>query len=107
MLEARALVFPSRNFEVCPMVIVEALASGLPVFAHDLGATPELIPDAARDSLVGFSDGKWAAALESLADDGLLDRLGMANRQAFEDRHTIQLWLANHESLYRDAVAAA
>jgi len=34
-------LFPSEN-EACPNTVVEALASGLPVFYHDSGGTPEL-----------------------------------------------------------------
>ena len=34
-------LFPSKN-EACPNIVVEALASGLPVLYHDSGGTPEL-----------------------------------------------------------------
>ncbi len=39
--EADFLLFPSQN-EACSNVVVEALASGLPVLYHDSGGTPEL-----------------------------------------------------------------
>ena len=40
---ARALLFPSRFNEACPLVVLEALMSGTPVIASNNGALPELI----------------------------------------------------------------
>ncbi|MCI0440230.1 MAG: glycosyltransferase family 4 protein [Chloroflexi bacterium] len=44
MRSCDALYFPSEN-EACPNVVLEALASGLPVLYKDSGATPELVGD--------------------------------------------------------------
>ena len=46
MQETRVLVFPSTWYEGFPMVLVEALATGLPVVASDLGAMPEILGEA-------------------------------------------------------------
>ncbi|ETX03813.1 glycosyltransferase [Candidatus Entotheonella palauensis] len=40
---ARALIFPTRLNEGCPLVIAEALMSGTPVISSDKGPCPELI----------------------------------------------------------------
>ena len=46
------LYFPSEN-EACPNVVLEALASGLPVLYKDSGATPELVADCGLPAEVG------------------------------------------------------
>ena len=44
MRSCEVLLFPSEN-EACPNVVLEGLASGLPVLYKDSGATPELVGD--------------------------------------------------------------
>jgi glycosyltransferase involved in cell wall biosynthesis len=43
MKDASCLLFPSLWFEGMPMVIVEGLATGLPIIASDLGSIPEMV----------------------------------------------------------------
>ena len=43
MKEATCLLFPSMWFEGMPMVILEGLATGLPIIASDMGSMPELV----------------------------------------------------------------
>ena len=56
MSGAMALVFPSVWYENFPMVIVEALACGLPVVASRLGALPELVDDGRNGALFAADD---------------------------------------------------
>jgi glycosyltransferase involved in cell wall biosynthesis len=42
---ARFLVVPSKWFEMCPLVIMEAMNYGLPVVAPKVGGLPELVED--------------------------------------------------------------
>ena len=42
---ARGLVLPSTNYEMCPLVIGEAMSQGVPVIASDIGGIPELVND--------------------------------------------------------------
>ena len=47
---ARALIFPSKYNEACPLVISEALISGTPVITSANGSCPELV-----DEKIGFT----------------------------------------------------
>jgi glycosyltransferase involved in cell wall biosynthesis len=42
---ARFCVVPSRWFEMCPLVVLEAMSFGLPVIAFRVGGIPELVID--------------------------------------------------------------
>ncbi len=42
---ARFLVLPSKCFEMCPLVILEAMAYGLPIIAPSIGGLLELVED--------------------------------------------------------------
>lgn len=66
MAAADLFTLPSYN-EGCPNVVVEALASGRPVVATNVGGIPELM-DAESGRLVQAAD---AAALETALDDVL------------------------------------
>jgi glycosyltransferase involved in cell wall biosynthesis len=88
MLTSRALAFPSIWYEGQPMVILEALAAGLPIFASDLGGTAETLGEGGVtvDSWSSFSFADWP--------DSVLNAVGSAGRRQWEDRFTPQLHLA-------------
>jgi glycosyltransferase involved in cell wall biosynthesis len=56
MLAAAVVVVPSRWYENQPMVVLEALARGVPVVGSDLGGMPELIEPGATGDLVPAND---------------------------------------------------
>ena len=65
---AKALLFPSRYNEACPLVIAEALMSGTPVIASDCGANPELI-----DEKIGFICSNLSAYIRAINQVGKID----------------------------------
>jgi glycosyltransferase involved in cell wall biosynthesis len=56
MLAASVVVVPSRWYENQPMVVLEALAHGVPVVGSALGGMPELIEPGATGDLVPAND---------------------------------------------------
>jgi glycosyltransferase involved in cell wall biosynthesis len=108
MLAARALAFPSRSFEVQPLVILEALAAGLPVLASDLGGTPELLEPLGPGWLVTPGDpGSWATALGRLGDTGHVERASRLARSRYERTFTPAMAVAALEAAYDQAARTA
>jgi glycosyltransferase involved in cell wall biosynthesis len=89
MLQARALVFPSQWYETFGTVIVEAMASGVPVLASDVATPAEIVGALGPGWLVPLDDAEaWGAALVALADDEVVDAIGANARALYEDRYT-------------------
>jgi glycosyltransferase involved in cell wall biosynthesis len=80
-----ALVLPSLFGEGLPMVVLEAMAAGVPVIASAVEGVPEAIRDADEGLLVQPADpDALAAAIEQLAD-GRIDYPKMS--RAAQERH--------------------
>jgi glycosyltransferase involved in cell wall biosynthesis len=62
--DARLLVLPSECYEMCPLVISEAMSHGLPVVASNIGGIPELV-----------EDGQTGYLFEPGSSDHLKDRI--------------------------------
>jgi glycosyltransferase involved in cell wall biosynthesis len=101
MAQARALVFPSRWYETFGLVVVEAMAAGLPVIVGDLGGMPELVsPQAGWRVSPPESPGAWSTALDGLRDDAAVDRRGRLGRVAYEQRFSGDVGLRALEDAY-------
>ena len=108
MRESAALVTPSTWDEVCPMVVVEALANGRPVLATEMGGLPYLVgtdgPSPAGWTVPPEVDALAAALPRALAE---APGLAAAARQRYEalfatDVVTGQL-ISVYEQLIRDS----
>jgi L-malate glycosyltransferase len=111
-------VLPSA-MEAFPNSVMEAMASGLPVVATDVGGIPELVSHEHTGLLVPSGDERaLATALLRLIDDeALASRLGASARASIADRFSFARMLHGFESLYlseldlrrqrRDPLAAA
>jgi len=106
---ARALVVPSRWFEVFPRTIVEAYALGVPVVASRLGSLADIVEDGVTglqfepDSPAGLVE-----ALRTLATaDALTQQLGRQARRRYEDELAPGPTTRRLLEIYEDALAQA
>ncbi len=101
MRTAQALLFPSVWYEGLPLVICEALSTGLPVIISNLGNLNEIITDG-QDGL-WFTPGSADALAHAVARFTNLDRgpLYEAARQTYLRRYTAAQNLASLEALYQ------
>lgn len=85
---ARALVAPSLTYETFGMVVVEAMARGVPVIARELGAYPELLAASGGGLLFRDTEGLAECLQRIGADDLLRARLGESARIAYANYWT-------------------
>ncbi|NIA25551.1 MAG: glycosyltransferase [Gammaproteobacteria bacterium] len=88
MLGARAMAFPSIWYEGQPIVLLEALAAGLPLVVSAIGGIPDTVADERAAVAVPAGDrSEWATALGRLADSDWVDDAGLHARHVFESRY--------------------
>ena len=103
---AHLLLHPKVN-DPCPNVVLEALASGLPVVHSESGGTPELVGDAGIG--VG-SDTTWeqdvppSPELLATAIEHVLERLDdlRAEARARAERFDFAPWVERHRQLFAE-----
>jgi glycosyltransferase involved in cell wall biosynthesis len=104
---ARALIVPSRLYEVFPRVIVEAYALGVPVVATRVGPLPEIV-EHGRTGLVVDPAGpdELAGLLLALAvSDDVARELGRGARAAYERTYSPERTTAQLLAIYERAAA--
>jgi glycosyltransferase involved in cell wall biosynthesis len=99
---ADVLTLPSRT-EGMPYVILEAMASGIPVVATNVYGIPEMVEDGKTGLLVPPEDGTalGKALLELIQDENLRREFGQRARERFELYFTLDKQIAAIETLYR------
>ena len=105
---ADAVALPSRA-DNQPLVMLEALACGVPVVAADVGGIPETVRDGETGLLTPPADPPALARTLALVlgDAELGARLGGAGREHAEREHDLARQAARYGDLYRELAAAA
>jgi glycosyltransferase involved in cell wall biosynthesis len=108
MQRATMLVFPTECYEGFPMVILEAMATGLPIVATSLGSLPEILEHRRTGLLIAPRDPQsWAVTLRSAVDyPDELAAMGQAGRRSFELSYTPEAGYSRLMEVYRRTIAA-
>jgi glycosyltransferase involved in cell wall biosynthesis len=103
MREAALLVRPS-SLEGMPLVVLEAMASAIPVVTTPVGGTPELVTDGVHGILVPVgSSTALAQAIVRLLDDRPLAReMGRRGRELVKDGYTWDAVVDQTERAYNE-----
>jgi glycosyltransferase involved in cell wall biosynthesis len=106
-LYARMDIFAlSSDTEQMPLSVLEAMACGLPIAATAVGDVAAMVADANRPFLTPREPEQLAAAFATLlADPGLREQLGAANRARAEAAYDQEAMFATHAALWRDPAA--
>jgi glycosyltransferase involved in cell wall biosynthesis len=108
MRHAGFLVMPSPCYENCPMTIIEAFASGLPVVASDAGSAVEMVAD--RQTGLHFRSGDAEDLAQklawALAHPTEMAAMGRRARLRYEEAYTPAGNYTRLMEIYRRAKAA-
>lgn len=107
MAQATILILPSLWYEAFPLVIAEAFAAGLPVFASRLGTMAEVIVEGTTGGL--FSPGD-AADLARAVDWAFahryeLEGMRYSARAEYESKYTAAISYRRLMAVYEDALS--
>ena len=102
ILAASSLLVLSSAWEGMPNVVLEAMASGLPVVATRAEGVCELLGPEFQEQSVPY--GKWQdfsdLVVRILSDRDLADRLGRENRRRTEHHFTIERMVDSYQDLW-------
>ena len=102
--QARLVVLPSECFEMCPLVISEAMTHGLPVIASRIGGIPELVDDGKTGLL--FEPGNSSDLAEKIcvlwSDAELCRDMGTAGRKKAFAEYGEDTYFRRIAAIYND-----
>jgi glycosyltransferase involved in cell wall biosynthesis len=100
--QARALVFPSTWYETGGLVVLEALARGIPVLVSRTTAPAEFVVDGQNGFLIDPHNGSdLQARMQELTNDATAERMGrQAHERYWADPQTSAVHVANLLRVY-------
>ncbi len=104
MAKAALLCAPSVCYENCPNVVLDAMRSGLPVIASDIGGLSELLDSGRAGWLVppGSAEAWGSAISEALVSPERLSSLAEAAKLRATTRHSREAFTLAINSIYED-----
>ena len=105
---ATVLFLPTRE-DNCPMVVLEAQASGVPVIASNVGGVPDLVEDGVTGLLTnpGLPSSMPIALEKILSDKALARRLSEGGRKQALARFHPNVIATKHVEIYRQIISSS
>ncbi len=107
ILAASSLLVLCSAWEGMPNVVLEAMASSLPVVATQVEGVGELLGSGSLEQSVPY--GRWEdfsnLVVRILSDPNLADRLGRENRHRTEHQFTIERMVESYQDLWEQILA--
>ena len=107
LAQSSIFVFPavrdsSGDTDNLPTVLIEAMASSLPIVATEVAGIPEIVQHNGNGILVPEKDpARLAEAIQLIAsDEGLLERFGKASRRIAEEKFALSNTVGQLKSLF-------
>jgi glycosyltransferase involved in cell wall biosynthesis len=96
------------DWEGLPLVIIEAMACGLPIVAHPVGGVPELVLDGVNGYLVDKNDMREVAGrLQTLVGNReRRERMGKMSRTRYEEEFSAVQMVETTGKLYKDLITS-
>ena len=106
LLHSLDLFVLSSTTEGISLTLLEAMASGLPVVATEVGGNPEVVIDGLTGYLVPAKDPKaMANKLRLLIEDGnLRQKMGVEGRKRVVENFSIKETAKQYEELYNEVL---
>lgn len=103
LIDANLFVFPTYYGEGCPVVLLEAMAAGLPVITHGVGGIPDIFEHNKNGILLGeVSSRSIVSAMRVLLDDqSLRNRIAEYNHQYAWEHYEATVITQKLESVYK------
>jgi len=101
-----------KYLDPCPTVVIEALASGLPVVGSRSGGLPEMVPETCGklipvplrwDKLITPHGGELAAAVQNILPR--LPSYSLAARKHAEQTFSARHWVSRHAEIFRQLLS--
>ena len=106
---AKFFVLPSRSYEMCPLVVLEAMSHGLPVITSRLGGQAELVVDGVTGFLFDPDDQQdLKRKMQQLwHDPELCRRMGAAGYAIASEKYGEGTYFARLTGIYDRAISIA